>query len=236
MKTVTRPLAGALCRLIGETYGRKVTCLYTAMDAPLGRAVGNRLEVEEAWELLRGDGPADVREVVLELAAALLALSDLGVDEARGQGARRTRPRRGAGGRMVRALGAACRADGSAGRVPPPRVRPGRGRPRRLGERGRRARRGRRRPAGRRRARPRRRRGRPGGGRRARRPARRAGGRRRRARPRVLAAPRGARRRRGAAARRFAIADQAPAARPARDRACAAAGRPDRPGRTGPAP
>jgi pyrimidine-nucleoside phosphorylase len=86
MKTVAQARSlGALCRLIGESYGRKVTCVYTAMDAPLGRAVGNRLEVEEAWELLRGDGPTDLREVVLELAAALLALSDLKVDEAAGR-------------------------------------------------------------------------------------------------------------------------------------------------------
>ena len=86
MKTIAQARSlGALCRMIGESYGRKVTCVYTAMDAPLGRAVGNRLEVEEAWELLRGDGPADLREVVIELAGALLALSDLKVDEAAGR-------------------------------------------------------------------------------------------------------------------------------------------------------
>ncbi len=62
------------------TYERPTTCLYTAMDAPLGRTVGNRLEVEEAWQVLRGEGPRDVREVTLELAAELLPLSDLGVD------------------------------------------------------------------------------------------------------------------------------------------------------------
>jgi pyrimidine-nucleoside phosphorylase len=73
---------GRLCRLIGDAYGRPTTCFYTAMDAPLGRAVGNRLEVEEAWEVLCGDGPEDVREVSLALAAALLTLSDLGIDEA----------------------------------------------------------------------------------------------------------------------------------------------------------
>jgi len=72
---------GELCRLIGRDYGREVSCLYTAMDAPLGRAVGNRLEVEEAWEVLTGVGPGDVREVALTLAAMLLALSDLGLDE-----------------------------------------------------------------------------------------------------------------------------------------------------------
>ncbi len=82
MKTIEQAVSlGALCRLIGESYGRKVTCLYTAMEAPLGRAVGNRLEVEEAWEVLRGGGPGDVREVVVELAAALLPLADLGIDE-----------------------------------------------------------------------------------------------------------------------------------------------------------
>jgi len=86
MKTVEQAASlGALCRLIGESYGRKVTCIYTSMEAPLGHNVGNRLEVEEAWEVLCGGGPDDVREVVLTLAAALLALSDLGVDEREGR-------------------------------------------------------------------------------------------------------------------------------------------------------
>jgi pyrimidine-nucleoside phosphorylase len=72
---------GRLCRLIGDDYGRPTTCIYTGMDAPLGRAVGNRLEVEEAWQVLCGEGPADVRETSLALTAALLALADLGIDE-----------------------------------------------------------------------------------------------------------------------------------------------------------
>ncbi len=69
------------CRLIGEAYGRRVACLYTAMDAPLGMTVGNRLEVEEAWQVLEGGGPEDVRAIAVELAAILLAASDLGIDE-----------------------------------------------------------------------------------------------------------------------------------------------------------
>jgi pyrimidine-nucleoside phosphorylase len=76
---------GALCRLVGAAFDRPVTCVYTAMEAPLGRAVGNRLEVEEAWQVLNGDGDGDVREVALTLAGALLSLSDLGVDEGRGR-------------------------------------------------------------------------------------------------------------------------------------------------------
>jgi thymidine phosphorylase len=44
-------------------------------------AVGNRLEVEEAWRVLTGEGPEDVREVSLTLATVLLAASDLGLDE-----------------------------------------------------------------------------------------------------------------------------------------------------------
>ena len=47
---------GRLCRLIGEAYGRPTTCIYTRMDAPLGLTVGNRLEVEEAWQVLGGEG------------------------------------------------------------------------------------------------------------------------------------------------------------------------------------
>jgi pyrimidine-nucleoside phosphorylase len=86
MRTLDEARAlGALCREIGAAFDRRVTCFFTAMDAPLGCAVGNRLEVEEAWEVLNGAGPGDVRELTLTLAGALLALSDLGVDEAEGR-------------------------------------------------------------------------------------------------------------------------------------------------------
>lgn len=76
---------GRLCRLIAAEYRRPLTCIYTGMDTPLGRAVGNRMEVEEAWQVLCGEGPADVRETTLAVAGALLALSDLGIDEAEGR-------------------------------------------------------------------------------------------------------------------------------------------------------
>ena len=50
------------------------------MDQPLGRAVGNALEVDEARDTVRGDGPADFTELVLDACARLLAYSDLGID------------------------------------------------------------------------------------------------------------------------------------------------------------
>ena len=50
------------------------------MDQPLGRAVGNALEIHEARDTVRGDGPEDFTELVLDACARLLAHSDLGVD------------------------------------------------------------------------------------------------------------------------------------------------------------
>jgi pyrimidine-nucleoside phosphorylase len=86
MKTreTARELAEAMLEL-GRRAGREVVCVLTDMDQPLGAAVGNALEVREAVDTLRGDGPADFAELVLASAAHLLALSDLGVDESEGR-------------------------------------------------------------------------------------------------------------------------------------------------------
>jgi thymidine phosphorylase len=81
MKTLAdaRILAEAMLDL-GTRAGREVVCLLTDMDQPLGHAVGNALELREALETLRGEGPPDFTELVLDSCAHLLALSDLGID------------------------------------------------------------------------------------------------------------------------------------------------------------
>jgi pyrimidine-nucleoside phosphorylase len=86
MKTLdsARELAKAMVEL-GERAGRRVVCELTDMDQPLGRAVGNALEVREAVDTLRGDGPGDLVELVLGAAGHLLALSDLDVDHEEGR-------------------------------------------------------------------------------------------------------------------------------------------------------
>jgi pyrimidine-nucleoside phosphorylase len=76
-----RTLAEAMIDL-GRRSGREVVCLLTDMDQPLGRAVGNALEIREAVTTLRGEGPPDFVELVLAATAQLLAVSDLGIDEA----------------------------------------------------------------------------------------------------------------------------------------------------------
>jgi pyrimidine-nucleoside phosphorylase len=86
MKTLddARALAEAMIEL-GRRAGREVVCMLTDMDQPLGQAVGNALELREAIATLRGEGPADFSELVLESVAHLLALSDLGIGEAEGR-------------------------------------------------------------------------------------------------------------------------------------------------------
>jgi pyrimidine-nucleoside phosphorylase len=86
MKTLesARELAEAM-RELGARAGREVVCELTDMDQPLGRAVGNALEIREAVQTLRGEGPDDLVELVVGASAHLLALSDLGVDQAEGR-------------------------------------------------------------------------------------------------------------------------------------------------------
>ena len=59
---------------LGAAHGVRTVALLTSMDAPLGRGVGNALEVAEAVEVLEGGGPADLVEVCLAVAAEMLAL------------------------------------------------------------------------------------------------------------------------------------------------------------------
>ncbi len=63
---------------IGRGAGRKIAALITDMDIPLGRNIGNSLEIIEAVEALKGNGPEDLTEVSVSLAAKLLELAGKG--------------------------------------------------------------------------------------------------------------------------------------------------------------
>jgi thymidine phosphorylase len=65
---------------LGEEHGVRTRALVTRMDTPLGRAVGNALEVEESVAALSGDGPGDLMEVTYALAEHMLALAGLHAD------------------------------------------------------------------------------------------------------------------------------------------------------------
>ena len=69
---------------IGELRGCRTVALVTAMDRPLGYAVGNAIETEEAIMTLRGEGPPDLVHVTLALAAEMLVLA--GVAKRTGEG------------------------------------------------------------------------------------------------------------------------------------------------------
>ena len=94
----TREAARGLARALvdaGEAAGIRTEALVTAMDAPLGRAVGNALEVVEACETLKGRGPADLETLCVALAARMLRLVGLAADD--GQAERRVREAIGSG-------------------------------------------------------------------------------------------------------------------------------------------
>ncbi|MFY9115438.1 MAG: thymidine phosphorylase [Dethiobacteria bacterium] len=57
---------------LGQAFGRRVKALITDMDQPLGRAIGNSLEIEEAVSTLQGEGPDDLKELALSLGTHLL--------------------------------------------------------------------------------------------------------------------------------------------------------------------
>ena len=76
-----RELAETMVAL-GQEHQVRTSALLTAMDVPLGRAVGNAVEVAEAVAALHGDGPADLMAVTLALARQMLALVGLAGDTA----------------------------------------------------------------------------------------------------------------------------------------------------------
>lgn len=69
---------------IGEGAGKKVVGLITGMEQPLGKAIGNAIEVQEAIDTLNGKGPADLVDLVAELGANMLLIS--GVVSVRDEG------------------------------------------------------------------------------------------------------------------------------------------------------
>ena len=73
MKTraIARELAAGMVA-VGQRMGVATTALLTDMNQPLGRMVGNAVEVEESLDCLRGGGPSDLRELVLELGQDVL--------------------------------------------------------------------------------------------------------------------------------------------------------------------
>lgn len=70
-------LAQVMCRL-GENAGRRTRALITDMDKPLGLAIGNSLEVTEAVDTLKGEGPADLTHECIMLASQMMVLAGCG--------------------------------------------------------------------------------------------------------------------------------------------------------------
>ena len=99
----SRRLATALVD-IGNASGVRTEALITSMDAPLGRMVGNSLEVIESIETLKGNGPADLESLSVLLAARMLIAARLERDEAAAERRVRRAIESGAGLEKFRAI------------------------------------------------------------------------------------------------------------------------------------
>ena len=98
---------------LGAEHGVATSALLTRMDVPLGRAVGNAVEVEESVATLRGEGPPDLVEVTLALAREMLRLAGIDADPAAAL----------AGGRALAAYRAMITAQGGDPDAPLPAAR-----------------------------------------------------------------------------------------------------------------
>ena len=77
--SMARQLADMMIE-IGKLANRDTRCVITAMDQPLGYAIGNSLEVIEAINFLKGDMPEDLKEVILEIGSEMLKVCGIGDD------------------------------------------------------------------------------------------------------------------------------------------------------------
>jgi len=123
MKTpaAARELAGMLVHT-GRAMGKNVRAIVTDMNQPLGRTVGNALEVIETIDVLQGRGPADVEWLTLVLGAELLTMAGLAADATAATEVMRAAIRSGAAmdafRALVRAQGGDARALDDPGLLP----------------------------------------------------------------------------------------------------------------------
>ena len=98
-----RTLAQSIVR-VAKLNGLRCEALITAMDCPLGRAVGNSLEVIESIETLKGNGPDDLTELSVILAARMVRLSGIAATDAEAEAKVRTALSSGKGLEVFRAM------------------------------------------------------------------------------------------------------------------------------------
>jgi pyrimidine-nucleoside phosphorylase len=107
---------------IGEALGRRMAAVISDMDQPLGRAVGNALEVQEAIETLHGRGPDDLRELCLAVAAKMAVFGGAAADAAAARALLEQALASGGAARKLAAMVAAQGGDagvvGEPGRLP----------------------------------------------------------------------------------------------------------------------